>query len=170
MLPFWSLLHTSPPLQSTSCFLLLLFLYPSTTEVEHILVPHTGVEKMPSKKSLSVFSHRQKVPPPRSIHVTPTSPTAGPQHPQPSSAPIFDLLITLRKGERSTTAHPIFRFVSYNKLNTLFRQFALSLYSISIFRSFEEAVLIFAWHTAMEEKMQALSRGTWALITLPPQC
>jgi len=62
-----------------------------------------------------------------------------PQLSVPSSD--FDLPIVLRKGKRSCTDHHISHFVSYD-LTPSFRQFALSLSSVPLPRSYEEAILI----------------------------
>lgn len=97
-------------------------LHVSTTKIKQISVPRTRVETMPYKKLLLAFSHREKVSPPNSLHITPTSLGTGPQHLQPSSAPISALFIPLRKGKRSTISHHISQFISYDKLNLLFHQ------------------------------------------------
>ena len=78
------------------------------------------------------------------------------------------MLITLRNDKRSSTAHPISNFVSYDKLHPAFRSFALSLSSESIPRNYLEAIKIPHWKVAMDEKMEALkSRATWELVTCP---
>ena len=77
--------------------------------------------------------------------------------PQPSAPPSnLDVLIALRKGKRSCIHYFIFHFVSYDRLNLSFHQFALSLSSISIPMSYEEVILVFAWKQAMDEEMNAL--------------
>ena len=95
-------------------------------------------------------------------------PVEGPS-PQPS-AHLSDLnvSIALRKSKRSYTDHPISQFVFYDRLNLSFCQFALSLSSISIPRSYEEVILVFAWKQAMDEEMNALvSWWTWELVFAP---
>ena len=63
--------------------------------------------------------------------------------PSQPSAPPFDLdvLIALRKGKQSCTDHPISYFVSCNRLNPSFSHFIMSLFSVSIPRSYE-AILV----------------------------
>ena len=55
-------------------------------------------------------------------------------------------------------------FVSYDCLTSSFCQFALSLSSISIPKSYEEALLVPVWKQAMDEMD---SRGTYKLISAP---
>jgi len=44
----------------------------------------------------------------------------------------------------------------------------MSLSSISILRSYEEAILVPAWKQTIDEEMNALvSRGTWELVSVP---
>ena len=63
--------------------------------------------------------------------------------PQPSiPSSDFDIPIALCEGKRFCTDHPISHFVSYDRLTPFFRQFALSLSSVSLPRSYEEAVLV----------------------------
>ena len=56
----------------------------------------------------------------------------------------LDIPIALRKGKRSCTDHLISHFVSYDRLTPSFRQFALSLSSVSLPRSYEEVILVLA--------------------------
>ena len=74
-----------------------------------------------------------------------------PQLSVPSSD--FNVPIALRKGKRSCTDYPISHFISYDRLTLSFRQFALSLSSVSLPRSYEEAILISAWKQAMDEEI-----------------
>ena len=89
--------------------------------------------------------------------------------PQPSAfSSDLDVPVALRKDKRSCTDHPISHFVSYDRLTLSFRQFALSLSSVSIPRSYEEAILVPAWKQTMNEEMNILiSRGTWELVSAP---
>ena len=68
----------------------------------------------------------------------------------------FDVPIALRKDKLSCTDHPISYFVSYDRLTPFFRQFALYLSSVSLLRSYEEAILVPAWKQAMDEEMMPL--------------
>ena len=56
----------------------------------------------------------------------------------------LDIPIALRKGKQSCTDHLISHFVSYDHLTPSFRQFALSLSSVSLPRSHEEVILVLA--------------------------
>jgi len=59
-------------------------------------------------------------------------------------------------------------FVSYDNLNPTFGQFALSVSSESIPRSYTEVLLVSTWKQAMDEEMEALaSRETWELVSAP---
>lgn len=80
----------------------------------------------------------------------------------------MDLPIALRKGTRSCTAHPISRFVTYDRLAPVFRHFALSVSAILMDRSYVEALASPPWKAAMDEEMRTLlSRATWSLIPRP---
>ena len=89
--------------------------------------------------------------------------------PQPSAPPSnLNIPISLRKCKRFCTDHLNSHFVSYDCLNPFFHQFFLSLSSVSIPRSYDEAILVTAWKKAMDKEMDALaSRGTWDLISPP---
>jgi len=90
-------------------------------------------------------------------------------HPQPSvSSSDFDVPIAVCKSKQSCTDQPITHFVSYDRLTPSFRQFALSLSSVSSPRSYEETILIPARKQAMGEEVDALiSRETWELVSAP---
>ena len=78
------------------------------------------------------------------------------------------LPVALRKGTRSSTAHPISNFVSYDSLHPMFCTFAQSISSESLPRDYQEALLHPKWKAAMDEEIAALSdRGTWELVTRP---
>ena len=62
--------------------------------------------------------------------------------------------------------HHISHFVSYDRLTPSFRQFALSLSSVSLPRSYEEVVLVPAWKQAMMRTWMLLflkELGNWSL-------
>jgi len=114
-----------------------------------------------------VYIHRQKVPASEPVRAA-SSPVEGapPQPSVPSSD--FDVRIALRKDKRSCTDHLISHFVSHDRLTPSLRQFALSLSSIFLPRSYEEAILIPAWKQVMDEEMDTLiSRETWELVSAP---
>jgi len=113
-----------------------------------------------------VYTHRPKVPAFELVPVIP-SPVEGP--PPPSASPSdLDILIAPRKGKRSCTDHPILNFVSYDHLNPTFRQFALSLSSEPILRSYIKALLLPTWKQVMDEEMEALTfRETWEVVSAP---
>ena len=100
----------------------------------------------------------------------PLSPNSTATSPSPvvvPQAPPNDLHlpITLRKGTRACTHHPISHFVSYDRLSPSFRAFALLVASESIPRSHVEAAQVREWKAAMDHEVQALvSRGTWTLV------
>ena len=77
--------------------------------------------------------------------------SSGCPSPQPSTPPSdLDVPIVFWKGKRSCTDHLIFHFIFYDRPNPSFRQFALSLSSVSISRSYEKAILVSAWKQAMD--------------------
>ncbi|XP_020266951.1 uncharacterized protein LOC109842493 [Asparagus officinalis] len=122
----------------------------------------------PAPKPLLTYSRRPKVHTPESAPEESSSPAASLSHVETSIPSDLDIPIALRKGKRSCLKYLISLFVSYDHLNSSFRQFALSLSTISIPRSHEEAMLVSAWKQAMNEEMNALlSRGTWDLVFLP---
>jgi len=88
-----------------------------------------------------VYSHQQKYSASESVPDD-SSPVESPP-PQLSAPPSdFDVPIALRKINWSCTYHPISHFVFYDHLILSFCQFALSLSSVSIPRSYEEATLV----------------------------
>ena len=88
--------------------------------------------------------------------------------PQASSDPTLDLPIAHRKGIRSCTSHPISQFVSYDHLSPSFRAFSVSLSSVTVPKSYQEALSHPGWRSAMEEEMRALSLNhTWDLVPQP---
>lgn len=80
-----------------------------------------------------------------------SSPAAGPLHLQPSSL-AFDLRSAPLKNRRSTATHSIFRFVFDDKFIPCFASLPF-LSFISILRSFQEAMLVFAWEKVMNEEI-----------------
>jgi len=92
----------------------------------------------------------------------------GPSSQQSTPPSDLEVPIALRKGKKFCTVNPISQFVSYDRHNPSFCQFALSLSSIFIRGSYEEAILVHAWKHAMNEEMDALiSRETRELISAP---
>ncbi|KAI3698877.1 hypothetical protein L2E82_42770 [Cichorium intybus] len=61
----------------------------------------------------------------------------------------LDILIALRKGKRSCTAHPIRNFISYEKLSPRYKAFALSLSEIQVPKTFQEATEKKEWADAV---------------------
>jgi len=107
-----------------------------------------------------VYTHRPKVPTSEPVSASP-SPVDGSSPQQSTSLSDLNIPIALRKGKRSCTDHLISNFVSYDHVNPIFRQFALSLSSESIPRFYTETLLVLAWKQTMDEEMDALaSRGT----------
>ena len=100
-------------------------------------------------------THRQKVP--ASEPVPATSSTVEGQPPQ-SSVPFsdFDVSIALHKGKWSCTDHLITHFVSHDRLTLSFHQFAMSLSSVTLPKSYEEAILIPTWKQAMMRRWMLL--------------
>jgi hypothetical protein len=104
-------------------------------------------------KPLLTYSRCPKVPTPPSVTAELSSPIAGPTPTDTSVSSDLHIPIAYRKDKQSCANHPISDFVSYDRLTQSFRQFALSLPSVPIPRSYEEALLVSAWKHAMDEKM-----------------
>ena len=91
----------------------------------------------------------------------------------PATIPELDLPIALHKGTRFRTVplrlstdHPIARYVSYDHLSPSYHNFALSLSSISIPSSYQEALSNPCWKATMDEEVSALiSWDTWDLVS-----
>jgi hypothetical protein len=101
--------------------------------------------------------------------VATTDPASVPTpSPLASADPTLDLPIAQRKGTRSCTSHPISHFVSYDHLSPSFRAFSVSLSSLVVPKSYQEALSHPGWRSAMEEEMRALSLNhTWDLVPKP---
>lgn len=63
----------------------------------------------------------------------------------------LDQPITLKKGVRSCTQHPLANFVSYHSLSPTFHKFSIAFSAISVPRSVSEAMQQLQWRNAMEE-------------------
>ena len=80
----------------------------------------------------------------------------------------LELPITLRKGVRSYTQHPISYFLGYSKLSPKFKLFTTNLDNIAIPRDIYHALQDDKWNAAVLEEMQALKKnGTWEVVDLP---
>lgn len=84
----------------------------------------TGVETVPPSKSSLVFSRCPKMPPLILQLVVFPSLTVGSIHQQPLFLTDLDLVIVLRRGKCSSSAHPIFQIAFYDKLYLYFCQFS----------------------------------------------
>ena len=115
-------------------------------------------------RPLQVYHRRQHppmLPPVEQFSTTAADPTI-----LDSTTSKLDMPIALRKGKRSSTAHPISNFMSYDKLHPAFHSFALSIYSESISKNYQKIIQIPHWKAAMDDEMEVLqSRGTWELVT-----
>ncbi|GAA0161226.1 hypothetical protein LIER_17588 [Lithospermum erythrorhizon] len=75
-----------------------------------------------------------------------------------------DRPIALRKGKRSC-AYPIPSFVSYDHLSSSSRSFVVSLNSITLPKTVNEALPYFGWQAAIVEEMNAVNdNGIWDLV------
>ena len=106
---------------------------PSVVDLQN--VDPQGSSSVPQKvfHPLQVYQRRNHTPGP------PTTEPSFSTDANPSSSPP-DLPIGFRKGTRSSTAHPISHFVSYDSLHPRFRSFTLSLSSESILLNHQEAL------------------------------
>lgn len=119
----------------------------------------------PTSKPLQVYRRR-----PRTDSVIPT--TSAPHHQSSTSSedPIpADLPIALRKGTRSCTRYPLENVVSLSHLAPHYRSFVSSMSSLSIPKTYLQALSSPGWKSAMDEEMAALYKNnTWDLTALPP--
>ncbi|XP_068667699.1 uncharacterized protein [Aristolochia californica] len=112
------------------------------------------------------------------VDTTPTTFT-DPTEASPSCSVIFfpqydTRPIAIRKEPRSctmpSTSHPISNFVSHHILSLVCCQFLSVISSISIPRSYHEALKHPGWKAKMDEEMQVLYENqTWALVLLPSE-
>ena len=96
-------------------------------------------------------------------------PVSSPPPAASTSDPIpdDDLPIALRKGRRQCV-HLISSFCTYNQLSSQYCSFIASLDSISLSNTFQEALSLPGWRSAMIEEIEALNgNGTWNLVHLP---
>ncbi|RVW29009.1 Retrovirus-related Pol polyprotein from transposon RE1 [Vitis vinifera] len=76
--------------------------------------------------------------------------------------------ITLRKGVRTCTNHPICRFISYDGLSPSYQDFVSVLDSVQVPNSIQEALKNPKWRKAVNEEIRALEKnGTWVISDLP---
>jgi hypothetical protein len=102
----------------------------------------------------------------------------GTEIPTSSSIRVTDEPIALRKPKRRVDTparlkdcvgykHDLAKFVSYERCNSIFRNFIASLDSTSVPRDWEEAMNDPKWKAAMLEEMRALEKNnTWELVEL----
>jgi len=99
----------------------------------------------PASKSVRdfryVYTHCLKVPVSEPIPAIP-SPVDGPTPPASTSPSDLDIPIVFQKGKWSCTDHSISNFLSYDNLNLTFHQFALSLSSKFILKSYTNVLLV----------------------------
>ena len=101
------------------------------------------------------------------LNSTRSSPTPTTTHHDP---PLDDLYlpIALKKGTRACTQHPIAHFVSYERLSTTYRTFALAVSSESLPHTYHEALQVPEWNANMDLEYRALVHcGTWDLVPRP---
>ena len=80
----------------------------------------------------------------------------------------LDKPITLRKGVRSCTTHPISNFVSYHRLSTSFQAFVTHLsFEETVPKNKHEALKNLKWRVILEEMKALQKNNTWKIIDLP---
>ena len=89
--------------------------------------------------------------------------------PTPALPVADNLLIALRKGNRSTSnPHPIYNFLSYHRLSSPYSAFVSTISSVSLPKNTNEALSHPGWRQAMVDQMTALhSTATWDLVVFP---
>ncbi|KAK8952504.1 hypothetical protein KSP39_PZI004609 [Platanthera zijinensis] len=136
------------------------------------------VPSSPTAISAPPSSPPTPLPPPLSPPPSPSSPlpslsppglalsaTDAPDTEEPAD---LDLPVALRKGVRTCTLHPLAAVVSYDRLTSSRRAFALAISATTTPRSYQEALAIPHWKMAMDEEMTTLTeRGTWTLVPPP---
>ncbi|XP_077245499.1 uncharacterized protein LOC143885286 [Tasmannia lanceolata] len=139
----------------------------------------TFFESEPFFGSSSGPSHVRSEPevdhPPTTVQYKHRPQHARPSHTEKSSsqAEIFlpphqvsDSPIAFRTHYHST-AHPLSNFVSYDRLTLPFKSFVLSMSSVVLPQSLDEALLHSGWRAAMDLEIGALqSNNTWDLVSL----
>ena len=77
--------------------------------------------------------------------------------------------IAIRKGTcLSRNPHPIYNFLTYHRLSSLYSAFVSTLSFVSVSHTIHEPLSHSYWKQAMVEVMASLhSSGTWDLVTLP---
>ena len=134
--------ESPPPVESV--------LLSSVVEPQDVDSQGTSTVHIEVSHPLQIYHRRQTTPMPLM-----TKPASFADANPPTS--LLDLPIVLRKGTRSSTAHLISNFVSYESLHPHFGSFALSLSSESIPRNHQEALSLPHWKVAMDEKITALT-------------
>lgn len=86
----------------------------------------------------------------------------GDPSPNASSDP-SSLPITLSKGKRTCTSHPISHYVSYPHLSPSFPIFTSSVSYMVIPKSMKETLSIPGWMIMEDEMATLLQNGTWLL-------
>ena len=77
--------------------------------------------------------------------------------------------ITLRKGVRSCTSHPINRFVSYEGLSPAYHAFVSAIDNVQVSKSIKEALKDSGWRRAVSDEISVLNKNrTWEIFELPP--
>ncbi|KAI9186472.1 hypothetical protein LWI28_017572 [Acer negundo] len=133
-------------------------------------IPSPVIPTRTQENPLLVYSHRNTFPVGDENNQGGSTPLNQPSihesnsNPDPTtSTDIYDLdlLIAVRKGQRSIVKYPLANFVSFDALSCSFRTFSLSLSTVSLPRDYHEALTHPGWWLAMEEEMKALcDRGT----------
>ena len=108
----------------------------------------------PFKDFRYAYTHRQKISTFVPVPTDSFSLVEGPP-PQPST-PVSDLIFLLLSAKVKDHILIILFLIFYDRLNLYFRQFALSFSSISIHRSYEEAILVLVRKQVIDEEMDAL--------------
>jgi len=81
---------------------------------------------------------------------------------------VLDLLIAHQEGKRSCTQYLIFNYVSYDHLTPLSHQFAMFVSSVSIPKSYQEALMYSEWKHVMDDKRMLSSHVRLEILCLLP--
>ncbi|XP_073129675.1 uncharacterized protein [Henckelia pumila] len=127
----------------------------------------TGGEVIPERELL-VYSRRKPQATKDIVNSKHSQVNEPIEDPQSGTVSNINIPITIRKGVRSCTQHPISKCVSYSNLSSSFRTFTVSLSSIKIPRSVQEALIVPEWRKDILEEMHALKQNnTWSVVELP---
>ena len=141
----------------------------TSNQEQNPIQPNNTPESSPPP--LITYQHRtQRIGPQPHAGSSYSCPSPSVAQPMNSTSDDSSLPIALRKGIRSTrNPHPIYNFLSYNRLSPSYFSFVSAVSPITIPKNVFEALVHPGWRQAMIDEMQAFEQNdTWELVPLPP--